>query len=91
MDGRAADPPPCVRQTEPYTERMFGYHEGSGRLGTRRLGGPILFKDIWPALREELREVYVARGGLACLDPGRFPDEPGTPYADHRSGADAFT
>ncbi len=40
---------------------MFGSDaEASRRLGSRRLGGPIEFKDLWPALREELHEVYVA-------------------------------
>jgi hypothetical protein len=44
-------------------------------LGTRRLGGPILLKDVLPALLDELHEVYVARGGLAPRDPERAWDE----------------
>jgi hypothetical protein len=48
---------------------MFGRRDASRRLGSRRLGGPILFKDLWLALREDLREVYVARGGPTPLDP----------------------
>ena len=47
---------------------MFGYGDGSRRLGSRRLGGPVLLKDLMPALLEELHEVYVARGGPTPLD-----------------------
>jgi hypothetical protein len=52
----------------PYTERMFGYREPSRRLGSRRLGGPVLLKNLLPALLEELHEVYVARSGPTSLD-----------------------
>jgi hypothetical protein len=54
---------------------MCGHPEASRRLGSRRLGGPVEFKDLWPALREELHEVYVFRGGLARVDPGSAGDE----------------
>jgi hypothetical protein len=44
---------------------MFGYTEAlHDRPGSRRLGGPVEFKVLWPALREDLREAYMANGGL---------------------------
>jgi hypothetical protein len=80
----------CSRQTGPYTVLMFS-HAHSPRLGSRRLGGPILFRDLWPSLREELHDIYTARSRLARLDPRRLPNEPPAANTDHRSGADAFT
>ena len=47
---------------------MFGYREPSRRLGSGRLGGPVLFQDLWPALQQELHAVYVARGGPTPLN-----------------------
>lgn len=61
---------------------MFGYREASGRLGSHRLGGPLQFKDLWPALREELREVYVARDG-----PTPLHADPGPPRAEETAPA----
>ncbi len=50
---------------------MFGYSEAPrSRLGSRRLGGPIEFKTLWPALREDLHEVYLT-GGPARHDAVR--------------------
>ena len=46
-----------------YTERMCGYGEATNnRPGSRRVGGPILLQNLWPALRENLREVYMTNG-----------------------------
>lgn len=53
---------------------MFS-HDCNSRSGSRRLGGPILFEDLWPALRENLREVSMLNDGRATgtegLEPGR--------------------
>jgi hypothetical protein len=56
---------------------MFGYGDVARCPGWRRLGGPIEFKDLWPALRNELYGVYLARGGPGHLDPGLALDELG--------------
>lgn len=32
------------------------------RLGSRRFGGPIQFRDIWPVLREDLRREALPPG-----------------------------
>jgi hypothetical protein len=50
-----------------YTERMYRYDDASCRLGSRRLGGPALFKDFWPALRYELYAAYVHPTALDAL------------------------
>ena len=67
-----ADPTPsqplAPRQTSPYTERMFGYREASRCLGSRRLGGPVLLKDLLPALLAELHAGDVARRATPPLD-----------------------
>ena len=73
-----------VLVTPPWnTAHMFPYGEPSfGRLGSRRLGGPVLFKDIWPALREELHEAYLANGGASFLVPVLAgPERPGAETA----------
>ena len=73
-----------VLVTPPWnTERMFSPGESSsGRLGSHRLGGPVLFKDIWPALREELHEAYLANGGASFFDPVLAgPERPGAETA----------
>jgi hypothetical protein len=45
---------------------MFGYREATNnRPGSRRLGGPILFEDLWPALRDDLCQMYMTNGGPA--------------------------
>jgi hypothetical protein len=57
-----------------YTERMFGYGEAfHNRLGSRRLGGPVQFKDLWPGLREDLHEAYLANGAPGGRDVEGFP------------------
>jgi hypothetical protein len=65
---------------------MSSYNEAPhSRLGSRRLGGPVQFKDLWPALREDLHEVYLANGEPARLDasaaPGAGLDGPSTLFS----------
>jgi len=60
---------------------MFSDRAPPHRFRSRRLGGPIEFKDLWPTLRDELREVYVARGGFGRLDLGPALDQLGTASA----------
>jgi hypothetical protein len=65
------------RQTSRYTEHMFRYRDDGHRLGSRRVGGPVLLKDLLPDLLKELHEVHVARSGLPLLDTAAGPGEPG--------------
>jgi len=54
---------------------MFGHDETTpGSLGSRRRGGPVLLKDLMPALLEELHEVYLANGELPRLDATAAPE-----------------
>jgi len=47
---------------------MFGYRESPNNSpGARRLGGPIQFKTLWPSLRENLHQVYMANSVPAGL------------------------
>jgi hypothetical protein len=55
------------------TERMSSYRKTlDSRSGSRRLGGPILFQDLWTALRENLRGIASTdarqRAGSLCDD-----------------------
>lgn len=54
---------------------MFGHRDVFHSLGPLRLGGPVLLKDLLPALLEDLHEAYVARGGPALPD-GVFAGPP---------------
>ena len=56
---------------------MLCCSDSSRRLGSRRLGGPVEFKNLWPALRDELHEAYMARDGLAHPDAGQTPSRAG--------------
>lgn len=62
---------------------MFPYGEPSfGRLGSRRLGGPLPMKAILPPVLEELHEAHLAKGGASFLDPVLAgPERPGAETA----------
>jgi hypothetical protein len=59
---------------------MFS-NDSNSRSGSRRLGGPILLEDLWPALRENLREVSMLGEGRATGAEGLEPQAPSPPFS----------
>ena len=86
--GRRLDRRLARRQTWSYTEHMFGSRDVPRCLGSRRLGGPVLLKDVLLALLEELHEVR--EGGRPAFDSALAqprPPEDETPDASFSRAA----
>jgi hypothetical protein len=66
------DWPLAPAASDQYTEHMLSCRAAPNpRLGSRRLGGPIPFSALWPALREDLHEAYLVNGERPRLDAVR--------------------